>query len=388
MFNPFKRKRTNVSSSLILVLIVGAFVGFYGGIILMGNFQEIQPPVFAVSDGENITYFELYDGEKAIVDFLTGENITIGNIDGTNLFIESLGKEVAAITKNDMSDEEVENLVGEAKKRRGRRGREPTCTDSDRGKDYGRTGTVIANNRRERTDYCRPNGKLREFYCRGKYMASVVYDCSKEGKVCVSGACKKIAPSDNCKSPSKKEVYIAWFKDNGVTVYGDGLGSVSDGDVCRIYHMFMILEKKARTRIKPNRIEFSHRYGNSYSESSGGANSELGFRLFGGRIYEDGVVHEFGHFVSYRMFNNGYAKPPPGWTFTSESTDPKDFISGYNDAWTEDFAEVFRFYLLHGPEFRNRVKNRSGSVLEKKYNYMKDRVFRGIEFSCSKIQNC
>ncbi len=57
-----------------------------------------------------------------------------------------------------------------------------------------------------------------------------------------------------------------------------------------------------------------------------------------------------------------------------------DFVSGYaaTDPF-EDFAESYNFYVLHGEEFRHMKEfNQS---LQKKYNFLKIRVFKGQEFS-------
>jgi hypothetical protein len=62
----------------------------------------------------------------------------------------------------------------------------------------------------------------------------------------------------------------------------------------------------------------------------------------------------------------------------ADSTD-LDFVSGYakTDPF-EDFAETYNYYLLHGDNFRQLARN--NEVLEKKYNFMKEKVFDGQEF--------
>jgi hypothetical protein len=56
-----------------------------------------------------------------------------------------------------------------------------------------------------------------------------------------------------------------------------------------------------------------------------------------------------------------------------------DFVSGYakTDPF-EDFAETYNYYLLHGDNFRKLIKN--NQVLEKKYLFMKEKIFDGKEF--------
>ncbi len=58
----------------------------------------------------------------------------------------------------------------------------------------------------------------------------------------------------------------------------------------------------------------------------------------------------------------------------------QDFVSGYamTDPF-EDFAETYNFYLLHGESFRQMAEQ--NSALSKKYNFMKNSVFSGVEYS-------
>jgi hypothetical protein len=56
-----------------------------------------------------------------------------------------------------------------------------------------------------------------------------------------------------------------------------------------------------------------------------------------------------------------------------------DFVSGYaqTDPF-EDFAETYTYYLLHGKEFRELAK--VNLTLAKKYNFLKNNVFKGEEY--------
>ncbi len=161
--------------------------------IIDERIQDIagEPTVFIILSGNNITYLELYEGKKAIVGFSSGENLTIANIDGVNYFIEYGEKGTESITEEEMDDEEIENLVGEARRRpRRRRPRpRPRCDDSgDGGKNYYEKGTTKKGTR-SKTDFCINSKKLREYYCKGNRIASVRYDCSKKGMVCRKGRC-------------------------------------------------------------------------------------------------------------------------------------------------------------------------------------------------------
>lgn len=56
-----------------------------------------------------------------------------------------------------------------------------------------------------------------------------------------------------------------------------------------------------------------------------------------------------------------------------------DFVSGYamSDPF-EDFAESYIYYILHGNDFRELSK--INPILQKKYDFLKTRVFNGQEF--------
>lgn len=56
-----------------------------------------------------------------------------------------------------------------------------------------------------------------------------------------------------------------------------------------------------------------------------------------------------------------------------------DFVSGYamTDPF-EDFSESYAYYVLHGNEFRKLVQE--NEILQKKYEFLKNRVFDGKEY--------
>lgn len=62
------------------------------------------------------------------------------------------------------------------------------------------------------------------------------------------------------------------------------------------------------------------------------------------------------------------------------SQNNEGFVSGYasSDPF-EDFAETFNYYILHGDEFKNLAKG--NTQLAKKYEFMKNKVFDGEEFT-------
>ncbi|MFA6458170.1 MAG: hypothetical protein WCV72_02140 [Patescibacteria group bacterium] len=135
------------------------------------------------------------------------------------------------------------------------------------------------------------------------------------------------------------------------------------------------------------------------------ANSRL-IELRCGEISDDEVVavlvHELGHIVDLGKLKGDSLAPSEfvdgkipvpandpsvtfyqlSWRNESEKNylaDRKDFVSGYamTDPF-EDFSESFNFYVLHGADFR-AVKNES-SILTAKYDFLKNKVFAGIEF--------
>lgn len=70
-------------------------------------------------------------------------------------------------------------------------------------------------------------------------------------------------------------------------------------------------------------------------------------------------------------------------TIKPEASD-LDFVSGYakTDPF-EDFAETYNYYLLHGDNFRILAGN--NDALMKKYNFMREKVFKGKEFDFQSV---
>ena len=116
------------------------------------------------------------------------------------------------------------------------------------------------------------------------------------------------------------------------------------------------------------------------------------------------LIHEMGHIVdssyltgnssSYDLdFKDGQSNissndPSLDFykiSFTSESEliseyNETDFVSGYasSDPF-EDFAETYNFYVSHPDLFLNFAK--SNLLIQQKYNFMRDNVFSGKEFT-------
>jgi hypothetical protein len=116
------------------------------------------------------------------------------------------------------------------------------------------------------------------------------------------------------------------------------------------------------------------------------------------------LVHELGHIMDTGVLKGNF------WTGESEFHDGKnaiynddpsldfyrisfqdekklnkgvsgiDFVTGYamTDPF-EDFAETYNYYLLHGESFRELAKHNQS--LAQKYDFMKEKVFAGKEFT-------
>ncbi len=193
------RNKINISLPLFVAIIVCISAGFFAGLFASDTFQEAQPSVIAISDGENTTYLELHEGWKTTLTFLNGENMSINNI-GKDIFIESLDKGIASVTQDKTSDEQY-NLMGEAaKKTTTPTTPTSTCTDSDAnknypgGKNYYEKGTMKVGTSKF-TDLCfgGNNQKLMEYFCSGNVGKSIQYSCLSEHKLCQGGACKGAA---------------------------------------------------------------------------------------------------------------------------------------------------------------------------------------------------
>ena len=64
---------------------------------------------------------------------------------------------------------------------------QPACIDSDGGKSFSSAGYVTATNgiqTRIRSDYCKSEKQLIEYYCDGESMKSAEYDCDCKEGVC------------------------------------------------------------------------------------------------------------------------------------------------------------------------------------------------------------
>lgn len=117
-------------------------------------------------------------------------------------------------------------------------------------------------------------------------------------------------------------------------------------------------------------------------------------------------THEMGHVVDLGMLKPNGRTKSAFWTegtqvfvgdpsidfYTLSWTDYNsrkqvakrgDFISGYAmSSPYEDFAESYVFYRLHGEKFRSIAAE--SEILQAKYNFIKNRVFKGQEYQKEK----
>ncbi|MCP4523737.1 MAG: polymer-forming cytoskeletal protein [Candidatus Gracilibacteria bacterium] len=85
-------------------------------------------------------------------------------------------------------------------------------------------------------------------------------------------------------------------------------------------------------------------------------------------------MHETGHVLDYKYAYIDYHIPSyPYPNKASAITDYGQFHKG------EDFAEAYRYYVLHHKSFQNKIVQ--DKVRQKKYDYLKQYVFHGKEYN-------
>jgi len=169
----------------------------------------------------------------------------------------------------------------------------------------------------------------------------------------------------------------------------------------RVFDAYMKIPNEQRSQLKS--IKFLW-----YSDSQRGLGGNGSIHLKCNDISDDILtsvfVHEMGHIVDTGLYEGKAAaglsayndpratvfKNDPSIDFYSISwrdtahvnrgSTAFDFVTRYAMSNPfEDFAESYNFYLLHGSQFKFMAK--SNARLNRKYLYLRDRVFHGKEFS-------
>lgn len=121
------------------------------------------------------------------------------------------------------------------------------------------------------------------------------------------------------------------------------------------------------------------------------------------RNYMDTMIHEYGHNIGSRIrvigddgttdnVDRQFAKisfeikDGAPLTMLRPDANHGEFISGYAKTnGYEDFADSFSAYVVGGKIFRERVK---GTVyLQRKYDFLRDKVFAGYEYDTGDLDN-
>jgi hypothetical protein len=91
--------------------------------------------------------------------------------------------------------------------------------------------------------------------------------------------------------------------------------------------------------------------------------------------FKDGVLPVYNNDASLDFYKMSFDNEET----LKKSASRLDFVSGYamSDPY-EDFAESYTYYILHGTEFRELAEH--NSILKKKYEYLKTRVFDNKEY--------
>jgi len=104
------------------------------------------------------------------------------------------------------------------------------------------------------------------------------------------------------------------------------------------------------------------------------------------KINPRSIVHEVGHIIDFDKYHDGYQNHSIKNDLFEVIPDEQNYLDlpdGYVSHYsltdsTENFAEHFAFYVVYGDEFRDMAQ--SDDLIKKKYNFLKNHVFDGIEF--------
>ena len=94
------------------------------------------------------------------------------------------------------------------------------------------------------------------------------------------------------------------------------------------------------------------------------------------------VVHELGHIIDLEQSQNHMKNKLFDLNFIDNQDNekmPNGYVTYYSlTSSEENFAEHFAYYVVNGEDFRGIAE--TDTLLDKKYNFLKNYVFEGIEF--------
>jgi len=98
------------------------------------------------------------------------------------------------------------------------------------------------------------------------------------------------------------------------------------------------------------------------------------------------VIHEVGHIIDFEKYHDDYQNHSIKDDLFEVVLDEQNYLGlpdGYVSYYSlrdnvENFAEHFTYYVVNGEDFRGIAE--TDVLLDKKYNFLKNYVFDGIEF--------
>jgi hypothetical protein len=215
--------------------------------------------------------------------------------------------------------------------------------------------------------------------------------------------------SEDVKTAENEEDYIRKIQAMGITLHpGKEFDQASTDDpeatgkcAALVYRTLQVMPEKPVKQIKNLTLYFS-------SEGRRGLGGGSTIILRCQNVVDEELVsvlvHELGHiqdtgvmqgnfWVKESEFRDGQSSiylDDPSLDFyrisfknekaLKKDATEEDFVTGYamSDPF-EDFAETYNYYLLHGASFREMIKHNQS--LKSKYEFMRDKVFEGKEYS-------
>lgn len=167
----------------------------------------------------------------------------------------------------------------------------------------------------------------------------------------------------NGASPRVENVYVLPFKVQQWYLYGFN---------AQAHNWSVIKNALPETSIPSTYSVISGALHEMIHELDSDSNNKWMNEAYDRKVYCSPYLMNFDYYSADSPFNPEVNKGLPHENFVSEYADSEDY-SPYEDA-----AESATAYILLPEYFRERMKN--SSALEKKYNYIKNNIFSGVEF--------